>query len=284
VVVRPAPVADPTAAFGEGSGTENDASLGAEVEAGQDNAVYVRMRNRGASDANGVRATVYWSPVSTLVTPNLWNLIGTAAPLDVPTGNTLVVTPELTWPKAAIPGTGHYCFVAVLDHPQDPAPPVPGPTDWSGFLDIIRNNNNVTWRNFNVVDVLPDPSADPVALPFVLAGAPSEARRFDIEVAVHLPKDARLLLELPAAAAAALPPHWREQAHPRGERYLALDVPRLRSNPMCGVRLHAGAAHRCRFVLQPSKGLAAGLHTVEIRQFDEGLQVGGITWALRPKR
>jgi hypothetical protein len=202
----------------------------------------------------------------------------------VPTGNTLVVTPGISWPAAAIPGTGHYCFVVLLDHPQDPAPPIPGPTDWTGFLDMIRNNNNVSWRNFNVVDVLPDPSADPVVLPFVLAGAPGEARRFDLEIAAHLPEDARLFLELPPAAAGALPAEWRELVGPGGEEHLMLEVPRLRSNAFCGVRLHAGAAHECRFVLRPSKGMAAGLHTVEIRQFDDELQVGGIAWALRSKR
>jgi hypothetical protein len=62
----------------------------------------------------------------------------------------------------------------------------------------------------------------------------------------------------------------------RGDKeHLVLKVPRLRSNAFCGVRLHPGAAHECRFVLQPSKGMVAGLHTVEIRQFDDGLQVGG---------
>ena len=284
VIVRPAAVVDPTAAFGEGSGTENDDTLGEQVEAGQDNTIYLRMRNRGASTALGVTASVYWSPASTLVTPNLWNYIGTTTPVDVPTGNTLVVTTGLTWAAADIPATGHYCFVAVLDHPQDPAPPIPGPTDWNGFLDIIRNNNNVTWRNFNVVDVLPDPQADPVILPFLLTGAPGEARRFDLEIAVHLPDDAQVLLQLPAAAAAGLPAQWRERLRRDGDELLLLDIPRLRSNAFCGVRMHADAAHECRFIVRPSRGMAAGKHTIEVRQFAADLQVGGVGWVLRPKR
>ncbi len=284
VIVRPAPVADPTASFGEGSGTENDATLGTEVEAGQDNTIYVRMRNRGGAAAAGVTATVYWSRVSTLVTPAMWTLVGTTVPITVPVGDTLAVSPGLTWPKSAIPAAGqHYCFVVLLNHADDPAPPIPGPTDWNGFRDLIRNNNNVTWRNFNVVDVLPDPSADPVALPFVLAGAPGEARRFDLEIAVHLPEDARLFLELPAEARSGLPATWLERAERTRNGGLSVEVPRLRSNPLCGVRLHADAAHECRFVLHPSKGLALGTHTIAIRQFDDDLQVGGVTWALRPR-
>ncbi len=282
VIVRPAQEPNPTIAFGEGSGTENSESLGFEVEKGQDNFIYVRIRNRGAAAANGVRATVYWAPVATLVTPNLWTLIGTTAPINVPTGNVLTVAPALTWAKAGIPAKGHYCFVAVLDQAEDPAPPVPGPTDWNGFLDIIRNHNNITWRNFNVIDVLPDPAADPVAMPFLLAGDPGGRRRFDIEIAVHLPADAKLHLELHPAAAAALPAEWRERlAHKKD--VAILEVPRLRSNALCGALL-APEALKCRFVLKPSKGLAAGNHTIAIRQFENGVQVGGITWMLRPAK
>jgi hypothetical protein len=281
---RATPVVNPTAAFGEGSGTENDETLGFRVEAGQDNTIYVRIRNRGATAATGVTATVYWSDVSTLVTPNMWNVIGTTAPVDVPTGNTLIVAPALTWPAADVPPTGHYCFVAVLDHPQDPAPPIPGPTDRNGFLDIVRNNNNVTWRNFDVVDVLADPQSESVELPFLLAGAPGQDRLFDFEIAVHLPADARLFLSLPPAAVAGLPAHWRERVRPGGNEDMVLAIPRLRRNAICGVRLHADALHKCRFVVRPSKGMAAGLSTVEIRQFDGDLQVGGVKWGLRPKR
>jgi hypothetical protein len=271
-------------AFGEGSGTENDESLGFEAESGQDNYIYVRMRNRGAAAANGVRATVYWSPVATLVTPNLWTPIGTTGPVNVPTGNVLTVAPELIWPRAGIPATGHYCFVAYLDHAQDPAPPVPGPIDWNGFRDLIRNQNNVTWRNFNVVNVLPDPAADPVAMPFLLTGDPGRERQFDIEIAVHLPADAKLLLEIDQAAVRVLPTVWQERISIKDKRKAVLEVPRLRSNAFCGVRIAAAAAHKCRFMLKPSKGLAAGLHTIAVRQFEQGMQVGGVTWALRPKR
>ena len=63
-----------------------------------------------------------------------------------------------------------------------------------------------------------------------------------------------------------------------------LEIPRLRGNELCGVRLRAGAAHECRFVLQPTKSLASGVHTIAIRQYDGAIQVGGVTWALRPAK
>lgn len=69
VIVWPAAAPDPTAAFGEGSGTENSAMLGFEVEAGQDNFICVRVKNRGCTAATVATVQVFWSPVTTLVTP-----------------------------------------------------------------------------------------------------------------------------------------------------------------------------------------------------------------------
>ena len=116
VILRQTAESDPQASFGEGSGTENSATLGFEAEAGQDNFLYVRVRNRGSSVANNVEATVYWAPVATLVTPDLWTLVGSTTIPSVPTGDLLTVSDAIVWPSSAIPATGHYCFIALIGH------------------------------------------------------------------------------------------------------------------------------------------------------------------------
>jgi hypothetical protein len=93
VTVRPTPVANPQAAHGEEAARRT--ALGYEVEAGQDNYVYVRVRNRGDYAADDVEVTVYWSVAN---------------------------------------------FV-----------------NFDNFRAFIRENNNVTWRNINVVNAVPDP-------------------------------------------------------------------------------------------------------------------------------
>ncbi len=282
VILRPVAVADPTASFGQGSGTENSTALGFQAEAGQDNFIYVRMKNRGTSDAVNAIARVYWSEVSTLVTPDLWNLIGDSPSLTVPQGDTLVVADALTWPAADIPATGHYCFVALLDHAQDAAPPLPpGPPtfDWNAFLDFIRAHNNVTWRNFNVVDALPDPSGDPSALPFLIAGAPDRARAFDFEIIRRLPARAQLILEMPLALAGQIAERrmWKvEVDRKRGVARAVLPaLPRL---GVCGLKLPAAARHRCRFLVRGGKRVDFRGTGVAIRQVFEGLEVGRVTW------
>jgi hypothetical protein len=276
IIVRPNRVANPVASFGEGSGTENSNSLGFEVEAGQDNFVYVRMRNRSTrAAASNTTATVYWSEVSTLVTPDRWNLIGTTAPINVPAGDTLVVTDPIVWPAAAVPATGHYCFVGILDQARDLAPVVPPPTDWDGFYAFIRNQNNVAWRNFNVINDVADPSVHP----FMIAGAPDESRSFDLEIIQQLPKNAKVILEVPLDLMAALPSKSYIKANLDKKRKVAsLKLPAQPSVPLNNVQLTKGAQFRCRLILKGLKGKKAQGHSVAIRQVFEEREVGRVTW------
>jgi len=279
IIVRPALEADPNASFGEGSGNEDSSSLGFQVEAGQDNFIYVRMRNRSnVAAADNATATVYWSEPSTLVTPDLWNLIGTTPPVDVPAGDTLVVAGPITWAAADIPAEGHYCFVGILNQARDLAPLVPPSTDWDGFTAFIRNNNNVTWRNFNVIDDVADPSIQS----FIVAGAPDRSRVFDLEVLQRLPRNAQAILEMPVQLFAGLPRNaFLGVKIDRKEQYVRVSLAHLRRLELSNVRLRKGARHRCRLIVTGLKGNQALGHSVAIRQLYEGQEVGRITWVFR---
>jgi hypothetical protein len=198
IILRPDVVPNPQLAYGEGSGTEASSTLGYEAESGQDNYIYARVRNRGDVAAVNATVAVYWSEVATLITPDMWNLIGSDVLVDVPVGDVLTVTDGLTWQAADIPATGHYCFVATVGTADDPVPPLANLIDFDNFMTFIRNNNNVTWRNFNIVSNVPD-AADPgVLMPFVVAGAPDRAVPMALEIIAKLPEGARLHLEAPA--------------------------------------------------------------------------------------
>ena len=296
IIVRPDPVADPQAAFGAGSGTENDAALGFEVEAGQPNSIYVRVRNQGALAATNVEATVFWSPVASLVTPVLWNLVGTATIPNVPIGEVLTVSDAITWASADIPATGHYCFVGLVGTADDPAPAPVDFLDWTNFQDFIKNNNNVTWRNFNVVDNAPPPAANPpgyVPLGLLLAGAPDRARPFAFEVHAKLPSGARLLFEAP---------HWLidrlrlRRCRPedvrvgpakrrRGAKAASLDDALVVLAP-------SGRHHLGEILLPAKSAIPVRLHVyipegdrdhdyqVALRQLFDGDEVGRVTWQL----
>jgi hypothetical protein len=285
VILQQSAVADPQAAFGEGSGTENDATLGFEAEAGQDNFIYVRVRNRGGASAPGVGATVHWSPVSTLVTPDLWTLVGSTTIGSVPSGELLTVSDPIVWPSAAIPATGHYCFVALIGTAADPAPVPADFLDWNNFTQFIRGNNNVTWRNFNVVNNVPPPGASPpgfVPLPFMAAGAPDKARRFRLEIVARLPRESKVLLELPR--------EWADLL-----RLQPADTPARKKhhvfiplNPSGRTRFEeivfpAKARIPLRLLASVPKARRKNAYELYARQTFKGEEVGRVTWRLVPR-
>ena len=276
IIVRPTSEPNPTAAFGEGSGNENSNTLSFPVESGQDNYIYVRMKNRSSTAAaNNTTATIYWSEVSTLVTPDMWNLIGTSAGVNVPSGDTLVVTNPIVWRAADIPAAGHYCFVGILNQERDLAPPLPPAGDWDRFMAFIRNHNNVTWCNFNVVSEATGSSI----FPLIIAGAPDRSRNFDLEIIQRLPQEARVALEVPLA----LYGHLRRDSFlkadlDRKRKVAHIYLPLMRRLPFSNIKLSKGARHRCRLILSGLNEKNAWGHSVAVRQIFEQQEVGRVTW------
>lgn len=284
VIVRPDAIANPQAAFGEGSGTENSNTLGYQVEAGQDNFIYVRMRNRGSQTANNVTARVFWSEVSTLVTPNMWNLIGTTTPVTVPDDDTLVVTDVVTWPEADIPGEGHYCFIAILDHAADPAPVLPA--SFPTFSQFVRDNNNVAWRNFNVIDDIDDPDADPSVQNFLIANFPDKQRRaFDFVIQRRMAREVKVTLELPAQIAKAFCGEFDLDCEFVDNRQRArIVLPTARRMVIPNVLIGANAVLKCRFIVEGLSKFGRPGNALSIGQFYEEQELGRVSWQWTGKR
>lgn len=295
VFVRPALEPNPSAAFGAGGPSEDSISLGSSVITGQDHYVYVRLKNRGTLAADQVTANVYWSEPSTLLDPNDWvnNLIGTTDPMTVPPGDTLTVAGPILWPAGQLPGAGHYCFIAIANAKGDPfLTDLTAFVSFDTFRSFIRNNNNVTWRNFNVVDVPATPQVDgevgrdDLHLPFLINGAPDRDELFDLEVLRHLAERIDLSLDVPAELAENLERGdqlvrtWRSSTQGRVELHLA-SHPRLRFKR---VRLAKGARHRSFFRVQPQEGAQSWGRGVAIRQLYRGQEIGRVSWRLNARR
>jgi serine protease len=295
IIVLPASVADPVASFGEGSGTENSMTLGSLVQSGQDNFIYVRLKNRGMREVQNVSVTVYWSEVASLVTPSMWEAIGTINITNVPVGNTLVVGGPLTWPSANIPGTGHYCFVGVVDHILDPAPAASTLVNFAEFEAYIRNNNNVTWRNFNVVEYAP-PSSVParfkgfLPLPFLIVGAQDNRRKFDIEITRDLPYDAALILEAPKFFPSMLKVRKRWVEYDKKTGHSLISLPYLKKVIFDGVPLDTQIQHRCTLWVKISNGRRDAVqekkyqYQISVSQLYNNIRVGRVSWAITNSR
>ncbi len=212
IILVPSTVADPTGSFGEKSGTENSDDLGHKVIAQQDNYVYVRARNRGGAEAKSVDVKLYHAPVSTLLDPTTWVPLDKSKPdapdttfPSIPVGDVLTVSDAITWQAQYLPPPGHRCFVGLIGNEMDPAPKAADFKVWDNYYRFIRNNNNVTWRNFLVEKGPPQPPTPPCPLPakdyfeltFLVAGAPDVTRLFRISVTSRLPEGGEVWLAAP---------------------------------------------------------------------------------------
>ncbi|MEJ2403319.1 MAG: S8 family serine peptidase [Candidatus Thiodiazotropha sp.] len=289
VILLPAPVADPQLAFGAGSGTESSNTLGHEAMAGQDNYLYVRVLNQGGSDATDVEVTLFWSEVSTLVTPDQWTLIGSIVMPTVPTGEVLTVSNAIVWPAAEIPATGHYCIVGIIGTENDPAPNPADFLDWANFQRFIRENNNVTWRNFNVVDNLPDtevaiaPGVKFKAIDFVSPGAPRQAAPMQLELIGKLPKGARVLLEVPGYYGDMLKEHGQNTHALKGTDRWLVPIKQFGRMALPEVVYPAKIRNRMRLLVHLPKEVLRSSYDIAVRQLYKGEEVGRVTWRLQPK-
>jgi len=117
---------------------------------GQDNYVYVSIKNRGTlASTKPTKVEVYRSGASMgRGWPVGWDLVGTAVIDTLGAGKDTTV--GIKWDKDKVPAPGHYCFYARVVSDEDPMFAVEG----NDLVLNTRQNNNVAWRNFDVVGLL----------------------------------------------------------------------------------------------------------------------------------
>ena len=283
IIVRSSQIADPQGMFGAGSGTENNDNLSTQVEFGQDNYIYLRVLNRGGEDAANLTGTLYWSPVSTLVTPSLWNFIGNIVIPSVPSGNILTVSDAITWQASQIPDIGHYCFVALIGNEPDPTPLVNQISSWDNYIAFIQNNNNAAWRNFNVVDNTPA-HGEFIRLPFLICAAPDKARRFKFEVCAHLPKSSKVFLEIPYHAVKQFYKNTSYINHDKKHRISRIPIKNSGNTFLSEVELQKDSKFQCRLLVQIPRACRKNSYNIYIRQIFEKVEVGRVSWLLTPPK
>ncbi len=171
---------DPDATLGTPAAQQSD-TLGEPVEAGQDNLLYLRVQNRGTQSTSGT-ARLFWADPSVLPTPGSWNEItdplNPTAILAVNPGEMGIVGP-IVWKKGDIPGKGHYCFVGLINSGNDPAPDPATIHTLDDYYNFIRQSNNATWRNFDVVDIFKNSLTN---LDFAIQGWPKTKLSADLMI------------------------------------------------------------------------------------------------------
>ncbi|WP_254625171.1 M36 family metallopeptidase [Myxococcus sp. CA051A] len=138
-------------------------------EFGQTNYVHVKVRNRSTVAAHNVVVKVYGTNAATSTSwPAGWTELGQATVVYLPGGADDEVVVE--WNPAV---QGHYCLLARLVTPADPMTTLEiGNPDYN-----TRQNNNIIWRNTNVVNMVPFGFSNAT---FILRNTLREARQFNV--------------------------------------------------------------------------------------------------------
>lgn len=121
-------------------------------EYGSTNWVYVKMHNGGTAAASG-NLELYYAHASTgLSWPADWTLLTSVPVNSFAAHSTRIV--EAEWNN--LPGVGHYCMLARWVSAADPMTHA----ETTDINANVRNNNNLVWRNLNIVDLSGDTEAD----------------------------------------------------------------------------------------------------------------------------
>jgi serine protease len=251
--------------------------------------IYVRAFNRGAAPANNVELSLYYSRPGTLITPVDWTPIVTNSafgmiPAKAPgtTGVNGVHTVEITW--NSIPADGHYCFIGLVGNAYDPLidPKVPPVVDFyhdfDNFYKFIRENNNATWKNFNV-----GPISSSMRMGFFVAGANDRPRPMGLEIAAGLPEGAQLWLQGRDEFLFALQGRGAPNLEHDREKGLA----RIRVNPYGPYRFRDTVFPKdlhepLELIIDLPEGQYDKPYQLFVRQLYQGEEVGRVTWQLTP--
>lgn len=175
IIVRAEEVDDPQEMLGMTVKHRHD--LSDEVEDGQDNYVYLRVQNRG-TDIGSCTATVYFTDPGMFANPVNWEIIDQNSIQNMEPGEFRVVGP-IVWQDAKIPTSGHFCLIVILDSPNDPAPDLSTINSSSDFVNMVRDKNNVAWKNISIVDVIPGGSS---SFSFYMEGPQGTFHQADLQV------------------------------------------------------------------------------------------------------
>lgn len=329
VINKNSSVPDPQTEFGGlNVANRNNDGLSENATYNATNYLYFRALNQGGALPTNAKVTAFYSEPATLLTPSMLNLIGEINfPYAIPFGDNienLTVSNELSWiPTSPV---GHYCFVAVISCDEDPSvdPKKIPDWDWDKYYKYIRENNNVTWKNFDIVemkksssspapeeepeqteapdidpveeqDPVPDTSAEQepaeelpekgwLGLDFISPGLPDRNQKMSLEIISKLPRSVKVLLQVPLS--------WKKMVY-RGSPYVLHNKKRRIGfapiNPsgksgLDDLLFRANSKVHLKLFIHVPDKLKKQSYSIAVRQLLNGNEVGRYTWKLIPPK
>ena len=240
------------------------------IEIGQPNYIYLRLQNRGWAAAP-VDLDLYYSLPSTLPSPSGWQLISSLTTPPIVPGEFRVVGP-IVWNQ--VPKQGHYCFVVVAGTAHDPKPDFSAVDTIDKFYALIREHNNVTWKNFDVFNMF---AGSRQKFEFSIQGWPGRAQASDLEVDLsQLPSDCVVKLRLLKRLAQGAVADGLTLAHST-EHYVTFDAPAHECASLRNMPLRSGDRSLATLDITLPETMPDGAYQVSVQQRVQGQEMGRVT-------
>ncbi len=249
--------------------------LGEPVEFGQDNYIYLRIQNRGTQATSGT-ATLYWSHPSTFPTPAAWNLIDQIVIPSMASDDVLVVGPFI-WLESLIPSPGHYCFIALIQSGDDPAPNPSMIQSTSDFYHFISDNNNAAWKNFSVVDVV---NGGTNQFKFYIQNMISEEKVSNLEIdAQTFPENTNIVIQISSRLAESTSLEEAELIY-ESQRLRKFKINAGKLAAIKDLTLRKGENSLANITIELPENIDNGHYGLSIAQLIDNLKMGEITYML----
>ena len=226
-------------------------------EFGQQNFIYVKMHNGGVAASGNLELYIANASVS-LSWPASWTLVA-STPVNLAQSSTQVI--EVPW--NSVPGTGHYCMIARWVSAADPIG-----VETSDINANTRQNNNIVWRNLNIVDLSSDEEVD---ADIIVRGAeknmPTDLVFFD-----HAKFPKKTFFEtglVYVIVDKAIMEAWRKSGlkskgiKAEGDRFIITE----NGATLYNLRLIAGKDYKVKIIFRRTPTTISDKFTVEIRQY-----------------
>lgn len=159
----------------------------ANPEHGQTNYVFVRVHNRGSKSANNSEVTLHWTKGGTNLSRPHWKTDGikvdgvagnvrqVSVPAHTAAGDGEAITAAFEWtppdPKTYTIEPSHFCLFATVSHIEDPL--------LQEDVDAVRWEDNLAWKNVNVIDILPNTAT---GMEFYVSGVEGQSSTSDLRI------------------------------------------------------------------------------------------------------
>jgi serine protease len=165
-------------------------------------------------------------------------------------------------------------FLGVLGTTNDPKPDIQTIQNINDFYNFIRQNNNATWKNFDIISTF---SGKKIKIPFWIQGWPKIPYQGDLEVKLgRLPKGAKVELQIANHLREGTKVVRMKKARAKGRLAHYIVTP-TGTSALRNIRLKPGVRSQANLLMTLPPEVRPGAYDIAVLQKIDGKEVGRVS-------